>query len=122
MPKWWLPERWVFIDEVPKTTVGKFDKKVLRARHADGEFEVIEVDIARPLRMGAELAGRLSGIGEDLADRPRPVAPDADTLRAGGEPDPAVRRGTRITRARRAVDKAATLLGGSPAGGFDEGP
>ena len=24
--KWWLPERWAFIDEVPKTSVGKFDK------------------------------------------------------------------------------------------------
>ncbi|HVS28672.1 MAG TPA: long-chain fatty acid--CoA ligase [Solirubrobacteraceae bacterium] len=30
--KWWLPERVEFIDEVPKTSVGKFDKKVLRAR------------------------------------------------------------------------------------------
>ena len=29
--KWQLPERWTFIDEVPKTSVGKFDKKVLRA-------------------------------------------------------------------------------------------
>jgi fatty-acyl-CoA synthase len=33
--KWWLPERVEFIDEVPKTSVGKFDKKVLRARLAD---------------------------------------------------------------------------------------
>ncbi|MGH8972864.1 MAG: long-chain fatty acid--CoA ligase [Acidimicrobiia bacterium] len=38
--KWWLPERWAFIDEVPKTSVGKFDKKVLRARYAEGELEV----------------------------------------------------------------------------------
>ena len=38
--KWWLPERWSFIDEVPKTSVGKFDKKVLRARYAEGELEV----------------------------------------------------------------------------------
>ena len=30
-PKWWLPERVEFISEVPKTSVGKFDKKVLRA-------------------------------------------------------------------------------------------
>ena len=43
--KWWLPERWVIIEEVPKTSVGKFDKKVLRARHAEGDLEVIEVDI-----------------------------------------------------------------------------
>ncbi|MGQ0631854.1 MAG: long-chain fatty acid--CoA ligase [Sporichthyaceae bacterium] len=38
--KWQLPEYWTFIDEVPKTSVGKFDKKVLRRRHADGELEV----------------------------------------------------------------------------------
>ncbi|HYH48530.1 MAG TPA: long-chain fatty acid--CoA ligase [Acidimicrobiia bacterium] len=38
--KWWLPERWSFIDEVPKTSVGKFDKKVLRARYADGDLQV----------------------------------------------------------------------------------
>jgi fatty-acyl-CoA synthase len=35
----------VVIGEVPKTSVGKFDKKVLRARHAEGEFDVIEVDV-----------------------------------------------------------------------------
>jgi fatty-acyl-CoA synthase len=36
--KWWLPDRVEFIDEVPKTSVGKFDKKVLRARLADGSL------------------------------------------------------------------------------------
>jgi fatty-acyl-CoA synthase len=30
--KWWLPDEVVFIDAVPKTSVGKFDKKVLRDR------------------------------------------------------------------------------------------
>ena len=43
--KWWLPERWSIITEVPKTSVGKFDKKVLRARHASGDLDVIEVDV-----------------------------------------------------------------------------
>jgi len=38
--KFWLPERWAFVDVVPKTSVGKFDKKVLRAQHADGGLEV----------------------------------------------------------------------------------
>jgi fatty-acyl-CoA synthase len=38
--KWWLPERWAFIEEVPKTSVGKFDKKVLRKSYADGELDV----------------------------------------------------------------------------------
>ena len=32
--KWWLPDEVRFIDEVPKTSVGKFDKKVLRASAA----------------------------------------------------------------------------------------
>jgi fatty-acyl-CoA synthase len=41
--KWQLPERWSFIDEVPKTSVGKFDKKVLRARHSSGDLEVEEL-------------------------------------------------------------------------------
>ena len=38
--KWQVPERWAFIDEVPKTSVGKFDKKVLRARHEKGELAI----------------------------------------------------------------------------------
>ena len=40
--KWWIPERWTFIEAVPKTSVGKFDKKVLRAQHADGLLSVVE--------------------------------------------------------------------------------
>jgi fatty-acyl-CoA synthase len=32
---WWLPDRVEFIDEVPKTSVGKFDKKVLRKQFSD---------------------------------------------------------------------------------------
>ena len=39
--KWWVPERWCFIREVPKTSVGKFDKKVLRARYGAGELELV---------------------------------------------------------------------------------
>ena len=38
--KWWIPERWSFVPAVPKTSVGKFDKKVLRAQHADGLLTV----------------------------------------------------------------------------------
>ena len=37
-----LGERWTFIDEVPKTSVGKFDKKVIRSRYADGIYDVVE--------------------------------------------------------------------------------
>jgi fatty-acyl-CoA synthase len=39
--RWQVPENWAFIDEVPKTTVGKFDKKVLRARFQAGELKVL---------------------------------------------------------------------------------
>ena len=38
--KWWIPERWTFIAEVPKTSTLKFDKKVLRARYASGDLTV----------------------------------------------------------------------------------
>jgi fatty-acyl-CoA synthase len=37
---WQLPERWAFVAEVPKTSVGKFDKKVLRAQYAADELDV----------------------------------------------------------------------------------
>ena len=37
--KWWLPEEFAFVSEVPKTSVGKFDKKRLRAALAEGRFE-----------------------------------------------------------------------------------
>ncbi|MGV9985043.1 long-chain fatty acid--CoA ligase [Streptomyces olivaceus] len=38
--KWQLPERWTVIASVPKTSVGKFDKKVLRRQYADGGLDV----------------------------------------------------------------------------------
>lgn len=38
--KWQLPERWAFVEEVPKTSVGKFDKKRLRASYAEGAIPV----------------------------------------------------------------------------------
>jgi fatty-acyl-CoA synthase len=37
---WQLPERWAFIEAVPKTSVGKFDKKRVRAAYAEGELTV----------------------------------------------------------------------------------
>jgi fatty-acyl-CoA synthase len=36
LAKWQLPDRVEFIDEVPKTSVGKFSKKTLRERFATG--------------------------------------------------------------------------------------
>ncbi len=43
--RWWLPERWCFIESVPKTSVGKFDKKVLRALEAEGRLDVRVVEL-----------------------------------------------------------------------------
>ena len=47
VPRWWLPEQWTFIDEIPKTSVGKFDKKVLRAAFAEGDYSVQTVDLPK---------------------------------------------------------------------------
>jgi fatty-acyl-CoA synthase len=41
--KWWIPDAFAFIDEVPKTSVGKFDKKVLRQELADGQLTLVSV-------------------------------------------------------------------------------
>jgi fatty-acyl-CoA synthase len=41
--KFWVPERWAVVDEIPKTSVGKYDKKVLRAMYADGKLPAVEL-------------------------------------------------------------------------------
>jgi fatty-acyl-CoA synthase len=33
--KWWIPDEIVFVDEIPKTGTGKFDKKVVRDQYSD---------------------------------------------------------------------------------------
>jgi fatty-acyl-CoA synthase len=33
--KWWLPDAVIFVQAIPKTSVGKFDKKVMRTQMAD---------------------------------------------------------------------------------------
>ncbi|MEU3186555.1 long-chain-fatty-acid--CoA ligase [Streptomyces sp. NPDC006923] len=35
LPKWWVPDRFEFVPEIPKTATNKFDKKMLRSRYAD---------------------------------------------------------------------------------------
>ncbi len=32
--KWWMPDKVLFLDEIPKTSVGKFNKKALREAYA----------------------------------------------------------------------------------------
>ena len=34
-PKYVIPDRIVFVDDLPKTTIGKIDKKSVRAQYAD---------------------------------------------------------------------------------------
>jgi fatty-acyl-CoA synthase len=43
--RWWLPERWAFLPEIPKTSVGKFNKKALRSLVADGTITVQQVPL-----------------------------------------------------------------------------
>ncbi|MFZ0667421.1 MAG: long-chain fatty acid--CoA ligase [Acidimicrobiales bacterium] len=43
--RWWLPDRWAFVDELPKTSVGKFDKKALRRDVADGKIQIEKVEL-----------------------------------------------------------------------------
>jgi len=38
-PRWWLPDAVEFVDEIPKTATGKFDKKVLREEQPDPDLE-----------------------------------------------------------------------------------
>ncbi|MBU3750100.1 MAG: fatty acid--CoA ligase [Mycobacterium sp.] len=41
--RWWLPERWTFVAEIPRTSVGKYDKKTIRSRYADGAYTVVHL-------------------------------------------------------------------------------
>lgn len=36
--KWQVPENWAFVAEIPKTSVGKFDKKALRTQYEKGDL------------------------------------------------------------------------------------
>jgi fatty-acyl-CoA synthase len=42
VPRWQLPERWTFVAEVPKTSVGKFSKVAMREAYVRGDYDVIE--------------------------------------------------------------------------------
>ena len=44
--RWWLPERWSFVPEIPRTSVGKTDKKLLRHQFADGILPITVVGVS----------------------------------------------------------------------------
>ena len=46
--RWWLPERWAFATAIPRTSVGKYDKRLLRSQYAAGELDVITLGPRRP--------------------------------------------------------------------------
>jgi fatty-acyl-CoA synthase len=41
--RWWLPERWTFVEQIPRTSVGKYDKKAIRANHAENAYQITEL-------------------------------------------------------------------------------
>ena len=38
--RWWLPDAYSFVDQIPRTTVGKFLKRALREQFKDYKLEV----------------------------------------------------------------------------------
>jgi fatty-acyl-CoA synthase len=54
VPSFWLPESWAVLLAIPKTSVGKQDKKALRQLQVEGRFEV-----RRLVRVEAVWADRL---------------------------------------------------------------
>jgi fatty-acyl-CoA synthase len=47
VPTWWLPEEFAYVAEVPKTSTGKFDKRLLRERLRSGRLARDEGDGTR---------------------------------------------------------------------------
>ena len=45
-PKWWLPDGFEFIDEIPKTATGKFSKKDLREMYEGQEDQLIQEEVS----------------------------------------------------------------------------
>ena len=85
LAKWQLPDALAFIDEVPKTSVGKFDKKVLRRRYAEGELAVERTE---------RDAGQLAPRGRGSCAPPRATRPGGRRSRR-----PTARRRPRATKA-----------------------
>ena len=52
--RWWLPEHWVFAEAIPRTSVGKYNKRLLRTQYASGELAVTELGPRRPAALRTE--------------------------------------------------------------------
>ncbi|MGO9292569.1 MAG: AMP-binding enzyme [Streptosporangiaceae bacterium] len=58
LPRWQVPERWCFIEEVPKTSVGKFAKTRMRDAYARSDYAIIEARWPRLAAPGRCCPGR----------------------------------------------------------------
>src|SRR5207248_2846880 len=94
--RWWLPDDVVFVPEIPKTSVGKFDKKVLRQRY---QGHVLPVDAApreEPVERPARL--RPEARAQPRRDAPREARRGGLDAAPGG-PRRAARRGLAVREA-----------------------
>ena len=71
--RWGLPDGIEFLDEIPKTSVGKFSKRTLRERFADRQLGRRPTDARRPtdrrsIRPGGTAAPAVAGPGQPLTD------------------------------------------------------
>jgi fatty-acyl-CoA synthase len=46
--RWWVPEYWSFVPEIPLTSVGKLDKKVLRQSRIEGKLPIVRLETPLP--------------------------------------------------------------------------
>jgi fatty-acyl-CoA synthase len=42
--RWQVPNAWTFVDAIPRTSVGKFDKKQMRDRQRANEYDIVDAD------------------------------------------------------------------------------
>jgi fatty-acyl-CoA synthase len=40
---WKRPDHWAFVEDIPRTSVGKFDKREIRSLHASGAYAVTTI-------------------------------------------------------------------------------
>lgn len=59
--KWWIPDAVVFIDEIPKTSVGKFSKRALRERFAGYYLEAPALERIDGMRKDQHIRERAVG-------------------------------------------------------------
>ena len=108
--RWWLPERWSIITEVPEDQRGQVRQEGAPGPPRRGRPRGHRSRDRRPLTVARSRGHRRTpgSIAEDLADAALDrLRQNADSVRPGVSPIPALTaEEKRITRARRAVEKA----------------